>query len=202
MKFAAMEGFYKGRTNAPLKLFGIIWGKDTSEYDLPNLILKIEVPNGLSFLAYENKNAFIPGVKDLLNGNPKYRIISAKEKIERGKIARQTLRELKDASQKRDTAKYLQLKDKFMNPDFQKKYFAYFGYAFFNNPKSLIPNIPIAVYSFHAMVLLGFYFIGFFILSVVGFTTRHYCKAKVYFMDCSFKHSFALPCKPGWMDFN
>jgi cytochrome bd ubiquinol oxidase subunit I len=164
MKLAAMEGFYKGSTNVPLKLFGIIWGKDTSEYKLPNLVMKVELPNGLSLLAYDNKNAFIPGIKDLLNGNSKYGIISAKEKIERGKVARQTLRDLKDAYQNKDSTKYFQLKEQFMNPDFQKNYFAYFGYAFIDNPKSLIPNIPIAVYSFHGMVLLGLYFILFFIV--------------------------------------
>jgi len=164
MKLAAMEGFYEGGTNVPLKLFGIIWGKDTSEYKLPNLVMKVELPNGLSLLAYDNKNAFIPGIKDLLNGNSKYGIISAKEKIERGKVARQTLRDLKDAYQLKDSTKYFQLKEQFMNPDFQKNYFAYFGYAFIDNPKGLIPNIPITVYSFHGMVLLGLYFILFFIV--------------------------------------
>ena len=164
MKLAAMENLYEGRTNTPLKLFGIIWGKDSSVYKLPNLILKVELTDALSYLAYGDKHAFIPGIKDLLDGNPKYGIMSTNEKIERGKIARKTLRNLKNAYQQKDSLKYLQLKEQFMNHDFQKNYFAYFGYAFFDNPKSLIPDIALAVYSFHAMVLLGFYFIVFFIV--------------------------------------
>jgi cytochrome bd ubiquinol oxidase subunit I len=164
MKFAAMECFYEGQTKAPLKLFGIIWGRDTSEFNFPVLKLKIEIPDALSYLAYNNKDAFVPGIRDLLNGNPKYGIMSAKEKMERGKIARLKLRELKEAYQQKDSIKYLQCKEQFADPVFQKEYFAFFGYAFFDNPKSLVPNITIAVYSFHAMILLGFYFIFFFIV--------------------------------------
>ena len=36
--------------------------------------------------------------------------------------------------------------------------------AFLNNPSQVIPNVPISFYSFHIMVLLGFYFILLFIL--------------------------------------
>jgi cytochrome d ubiquinol oxidase subunit I len=52
-----------------------------------------------------------------------------------------------------------------MSPDFQKNYFKYFGYGYISDPNFLIPNVPLTFYSFHIMVLLGFYFILFFFLS-------------------------------------
>ena len=54
---------------------------------------------------------------------------------------------------------YNQLKARFNDPDFKNNYFRYFGYGFLNNPNSVIPNVPIAFYSFHIMVILGFYFL-------------------------------------------
>lgn len=42
--------------------------------------------------------------------------------------------------------------------------FEYFGYGYLNDPKSIIPNVPLTFYSFHIMVGLGFLFIAFFIL--------------------------------------
>jgi cytochrome bd-type quinol oxidase subunit 1 len=48
------------------------------------------------------------------------------------------------------------LRAKFENPDFLENYFKYFGYAFLNSPEDIVPNVPIAFYSFHVMVILGF----------------------------------------------
>jgi cytochrome d ubiquinol oxidase subunit I len=166
MKLAAMEGLYKGREGASLNLIGIMTGKDTSNFGLPNNKFKIEIPNILSFLAFGDAKAFVPGIADLLNGNSEHGILSVKEKIDRGHVARQTLKELKESIRQGDTAKYLLLKAKFMDNSFQKEYFRYFGYSFLSDPKSLVPNVPITFYSFHIMVFLGFYFILLFILLV------------------------------------
>ena len=38
------------------------------------------------------------------------------------------------------------------------------GYGYFKNPKDIIPNVPFIFYSFHIMVMLGFYFIALFLL--------------------------------------
>ncbi len=34
------------------------------------LPLKIEIPNMLSYMAFMDANKFVPGIKDLINGNP------------------------------------------------------------------------------------------------------------------------------------
>ena len=164
MKLAAIEGLYNGQEGAPLKVIGFVSSKKfNTKEPIANEKFSIEVPNLLSFLSFGNFKAFVPGINDLIKGNSEHGILSVKEKIERGKIAKNALHELKEAKKLNDDAKYAEIKKKFMDPSFQKNYFAYFGYAFFNNPMDIIPNIPISFYSFHIMVFLGFYFILFFI---------------------------------------
>jgi cytochrome d ubiquinol oxidase subunit I len=162
MKFAAFEGLYNGQAGAPLMAFGMFTNIKDSTFTLPLIKLKVEIPKLLSYMAFFNANAYVPGVNELIEGNNEHGILSAKEKIERGRLARQTLRELKEAKENKDTATYILIKEKFLNRNFQDTYFRYFGYGFLNDPKSLIPNVPISFYSFHIMVLLGFYFIIFF----------------------------------------
>lgn len=165
MKFAAFEGLYNGSKNAPLMAFGVVSNeKDSSQNYLQNVKIKIEIPNLLSYMAYLDPNAFVPGINDLVNGHEGEGIMSAAEKIERGKVARNTLRDFKDAKKNGDTITYNTLKAKFQNRDFQENYFKYFGYGFLNDPRSLVPNVPLSFYSFHIMVLFGFYFILMFAL--------------------------------------
>ena len=167
MKMAAFEGHYYGKHNAPLKAFGIVSSeKDTSALALPIIKYTIEFPNLLSSLAFNDANANVQGIHDLINGVPEKGILSAQEKIERGKIARRTLKEFSEARKNKDESRYDSLLQKFSSIDFQKNYFAYFGYSFLQNPKQLIPNIPITFYSFHLMVFLGFYFILLFTLLI------------------------------------
>jgi len=129
--------------------------------------MRIEIPNLLSYMAYGRFDAFVPGVIDLIEGNPERGIMSSAEKIERGKYARQILREMKDAQAADDFITYEARKAKFMDTDFQDNYFQYFGYGFIDDPGKLIPNVPISFYSFHIMVGLGFYFLFFFILAII-----------------------------------
>lgn len=167
MKFAAFEGLYDGQRGASLTVAGLVaQEKDTSKNYLPNIHLRLEIPNLLSYLAYLDANAFVPGINDLINGKPEAGIMSAKEKMERGRVARTTLKEMKEAKQNKDTAKYEHLKAKFSDPVFKKEYFAYFGYSFINDPRELVPSVPLSFYSFHIMVFLGFYFIIFFIFAL------------------------------------
>jgi len=119
-------------------------------------------------MAFGNFDAFVPGINDLINGNPERGIISVTEKIERGKIARETLAQLKDARDKQDMATYEELKGKFNDPEFNDNYFRYFGYGFLTTPINAIPSVPVAFYSFHIMVALGFYFVLLLLLVLIG----------------------------------
>ena len=168
MKFAALEGLYHGRSGAGLIMIGVISKEDRFKDELDLDRRTIEIPNFLSYMAYGDFEAFVPGVNDLTHGNEKEGIMSAQEKIERGKIARQTLSDFKKARDSGDTVQYNLLKNKFTDADFKENYFRYFGYGFLNDAESVMPNVPLTFYSFHLMVGLGFYFILLFTLVLVN----------------------------------
>ncbi len=168
MKFAALEGLYNGNEGAGLVAFGMFSTSeaDPSNENLKNLNLKIEIPNVLSYMAFLDWNAFVPGVNDLIRGNEKYNIMPATEKIERGKVAIAKLKNFKDAKKANNEALSTALKAELTSTDFQENYFKYFGYGYFKNVNDLIPNIPLTFYSFHTMVGLGFAFVLGFILAL------------------------------------
>jgi cytochrome d ubiquinol oxidase subunit I len=165
MKFAAFEGLYDGSNGAPLLAIGVVSNqKDTSKNYLPDIKFRVEIPNLLSYMAYLDSKAFVPGINDLINGNKEQNILSAQEKIERGKVARNVLSSYKDAKKKGDEGVAEVLAAQFKDSIFQKEYFQYFGYGFINDPQTLVPNVPLTFYSFHIMVGLGFFFILLFFL--------------------------------------
>jgi cytochrome d ubiquinol oxidase subunit I len=168
MKFAAFEGLYNGSEGAGLVALGFISQNqaDPSNENLKDFAVKIEIPNILSYMAFLNWDAFVPGVNDLIRGNEKYGIIPAMEKISRGKLAIEKLTAYKVARKSGNTAQADSLKTEIMSPDFQKNYFSYFGYGYISDPHTLVPSIALSFYSFHIMVVLGGYFIFFFILAL------------------------------------
>ena len=106
MKFAAIEGLYNGQEGAGLVAIGISDGctGDTNSRNVKDFSFQIEIPNFLSYMAFGHFDAFVPGINDLVDGNPQRGIMSVTEKIDRGKFARESLARLKDARDKGDTA--------------------------------------------------------------------------------------------------
>ena len=168
MKLAAMEGLYKGHEGVGLVAIGVLSQPEENRGNEGNkdFYLRIEIPKLLSYIANGSWNSFVPGVKDLIDGNSERGILSAAEKIERGRYARNVLSELKEAKERGDKETYEDLKKRFTDETFKNEYFRYFGYGFIDDPDRLIPNIPLSFYSFHLMVGLGFYFLLFFILAI------------------------------------
>jgi cytochrome d ubiquinol oxidase subunit I len=160
MKFAAFEGLYDGEEGVPLITIGVLSAApgENEPHNVKDFAFKIEIPNFLSYMAFGKFDAYIPGINDLVNGNPERELLSVSQKMERGREARETLAKLKEARDSKDMATYNELKDKFSDPQFNDNYFRYFGYGFLNSPQDAIPSVPIAFYSFHIMVVLGFYF--------------------------------------------
>jgi cytochrome d ubiquinol oxidase subunit I len=173
MKFAAFEGLYNGTEGAGLVALGFFSqnNSDPSNENLKDFTMKIEIPNILSYMAYLNWNAFVPGINDLINGNEKYGIMGASDKISRGKTAIEKLTIYKETKKLGDLAAADSLKAQIMSADFQNNYFKYFGYGYISDPHTLVPSIPLAFYSFHIMVFLGMYFLFFFIVALF-FTLR------------------------------
>jgi cytochrome d ubiquinol oxidase subunit I len=186
MKFAAIEGLYRGQKGAGLIALGVIARSSNDPYDenIKDFHFTIEVPNLLSYMAYGGWHAFVPGIDDLTNGNAEQNILSAQEKMRRGKIALEDLKVIKRAKDIDDIITYETTKARFYDESYKNEYFKYFGYGFLNDVKSLIPNVPLTFYSFHVMVLLGFYFILFFCLVLV-FLFKNTLERKRWFLILS-----------------
>jgi cytochrome d ubiquinol oxidase subunit I len=182
MKFAAMEGMYDGQTNAPLVAIGFMEKvpHDTSNIRERQFAFSIEIPDMLSYMAFLEAGAFVPGIRDLVQGNEQRGIMSYFEKIERGKIAIQTLKEYKETKEliKYSKANEMvkaqfrvkadELEAKFSDKEWLENYFAYFGYGYYDDPAEMIPSVPIAFYSFHIMVILSGFFLLVFILALIN----------------------------------
>jgi len=162
MKFAAMEALYEGQTHAPLVAIGAM-RTDTTKFPNPReeFIFKIEIPNALSYMVFLTPSGFIPGISDLVYGNEEQGIMSYDEKIQRGAVAIQTLRELKKAKERGDESTYSVLLEKFQDPVWIETYYQNFGYGYYKGRelKELIPNVKLNFYAFHIMVILGTHFL-------------------------------------------
>ena len=163
MKLAVAEGFYKGQEGAGLVAIGMTNpSKKTYDDGEDPFLFRIEIPNMLSFLANSNFNSFVPGIADIIEGGyvqPDGTVaLPAKEKIERGKIAIAALSDYREAKKQGDeTAKNAAYQELQENVE-------YFGYGYINDVHELVPNVPLNFYSFRIMVVLGFYFVLFFIV--------------------------------------
>lgn len=160
MKLAAMEGLYQGKHNAGITAFGFLAHQTTQQKQefMRDFYLKIEIPDALSLLAFNDPNAFVPGIKDLIEGNKSKNIIPLSDKMLMGKKAIHALSEYTNATKSNDTNKAIEAK-KVLDANFK-----YFGYGYIENAHQTIPNVALTFYSFHIMVALGFWFILFFII--------------------------------------
>jgi cytochrome bd ubiquinol oxidase subunit I len=168
VKFASMEALVSGKSNAGLVAFGLLKESETKAGDrkMTDFIVRIEIPGLLSVMTAGDKDAYVPGILDHVEGNPERGILSAAEKIERGRVARNLLSEYRKATSAHDKVKSDSLRNIFAGSGFRNDYFRYFGYASLNKPEEVIPNIRISFYSFHLMVMLGFFFILIFAVAL------------------------------------
>ncbi len=161
MKLAAMEGYYEGQEGAGLVAFGILNpAKQTAADGVEPFLMRIELPGMLSLLAERDPNAFVPGIRNLLEGG--YRLkdgslaLSAEEKMARGRkaiAAFAAYRTAKSAGNEEAAAEAAEvLQDNA----------AYFGYGYVKDVDELVPDVPLTFYMFRVMVMLGGYFILFF----------------------------------------
>jgi cytochrome d ubiquinol oxidase subunit I len=168
VKFAAMEALYEGKSDAGLTVIGALAdsGERLGEKKVHDVKLRIEIPRLLSIMTTGKGDGYVPGLKDLVNGNPEKGILSVSEMMERGKYARQVLTDYKMAKEIGDTETMEALSARFKERDFTDNYFRYFGYGYFDHPWQVVPSVPVIFYSFRVMVGLGFFFILLFILAL------------------------------------
>ena len=165
MKLAAMEGLYEGKEGAGLVAIGMLDPKlaDKSKYHTATdnaFLFKIELPKLLSIMGYRQINAFVPGIKDIIDGGYTMQdgttALSFDEKKMRGDKAIEAL------------ANYQMAKDEGRLDELAgyeatlKENFDYFGYSYLDKPEQTIPNVPLMFYTFRVMVGIGLYYILLF----------------------------------------
>jgi len=165
MKLAAMEGLYEGEEGTKLIGFGVLNPAKEWNNDEEATLFEIAIPKGLSFLGRHDFNAFIPGIKDIIEGKDMVdgkvvNTVPYAERIERGKAAQQALARYNDAKKAGDEEAMKKAEEE-LKPDYQ-----YFGYGYFNDVKEAIPNVAMVFYPFHIMVALGGWLLVFLAAAV------------------------------------
>ncbi len=162
MKLAAMEGLYYGHNGVGLVGIGVLKPNlDDVKDNSDAFIFSLKFPKMLSFLTTRDMNSFIPGINDLLEGGYQTEhgtALSAEEKIRRGKSAIAALSDYRVATKEGNTNE-ARIKREALEQNFD-----YFGYGYIENPKDLVPSVPMTFYAFRIMVILGGYFILLFIV--------------------------------------
>ncbi len=156
MKLAAMEGLYKGQEGADLVAIGILNSDKTASNEEEAFHFKVAIPNMLSLLAERDADAFVPGIEDLVYGNKKQNIPPTSKKIKKGEIALQALKDYKTARKNKNDSLASAHLEKFEN------HYDQMGYGYFEKEESVVPPVGLTFYSFHLMVILGFYFVLLF----------------------------------------
>ncbi len=167
MKLAAMEGLYNGSVGQGIVAFGVLSPEEERTKGDDPLSFGITIPKGLSILANHDANSFVPGINDLVAGvsinenGDTINTVSYAERIARGKASHEALRAYDRAYINADKAAVdsaLQA----LKADYQ-----YFGYGYLDKPEDAIPPVDLTFYMFHVMVILGGYFLVFFIVFIV-----------------------------------
>ncbi|WP_457605733.1 cytochrome ubiquinol oxidase subunit I [Nitratifractor sp.] len=166
MKLAAMEGLYNGKAGAPIVAFGILNPSKRYNDNTREFLFKLEIPEGLSLLGFHSFDAYVPGIKQLIEGDKAHGIMSAEEKIRRGKEAVAALTAYKQAKKAGNAQAMAEAKQRF------EANAKYLGYGYIKDKGQLVPPLQTTFYAFHTMVGLGFWFILLFILVLYSVMTN------------------------------
>ena len=127
-------------------------------------------------MAERNSNAYVPGIKNLIEGDyittQKTTALSATQKIEKGRNAIQALADYRKATKEKNQGVAQQARISL------QKDFPYFGYGYIKDLKELVPHVPLTFYSFHLMVLLGGYFFLLFTIQLIWFYKKKFKQAR------------------------
>jgi cytochrome bd ubiquinol oxidase subunit I len=156
MKLAAMEGLYDGENGAGLVLVGVLNPKKEVGDNNDDYIFALKAPKLLSLMSFHDFDAFVPGINDIVYGNEENGIISSQERIDKGKIAINALRDYQNAKKAGENEK-AQEKLAIFEANYE-----HFGFGYLEKPEDMVPPVGLTFYSFHIMVALGFLFIFMF----------------------------------------
>ncbi|NLO69877.1 MAG: cytochrome ubiquinol oxidase subunit I [Porphyromonadaceae bacterium] len=177
MKLAAMEGLYEGKSGAPLIAWGFLNPEKKSYADnVEPIVLAVKLPKVLSWMAFGEADAFVPGIKDIIDGgyevpkiDPRYQdrvpvradgtALSFDEKKAMGQRAQTALSNFLKAEKEKDTVAMAEYKS-ILDANYKN-----FGYGYLDKAEDSIPNVPLTFYSFRIMVILGGAFLLLFLIA-------------------------------------
>jgi cytochrome d ubiquinol oxidase subunit I len=166
MKLAAMEGLYDGSTHQDIVAFGVLNPDKYYDNDEKDFLFAIKIPSGLSWLSYGRTDAFVPGINNILAGGYEqptldggsYEAQSLEERVASGKLALDALALYREARAAGDDAAAAQ------SAEVIDHNFKNFGYGYVTSPDQVVPPVALTFYAFHIMVILGGYFLLYFIV--------------------------------------
>lgn len=202
MKLAAMEALYEAGQSTPdglnasgkgqgLSIIGLL-DCDNLEPLSPEsedpFVVNVEMPYLLSWLGARNIKGYVPGINNILRGDyylpDGTKALSAEEKMAKGKLAVDALKQYHEAKKMGDEAAMGTHRQVVMDN------FAFFGYGHINDPKDLVPNVLINYYAFRLMVGAGFVFLLLFFLQLLMVRRRE------RFLKARWLHWFAIISLP------
>jgi cytochrome d ubiquinol oxidase subunit I len=178
MKFAAMENLHEGSTKAPLVVIGAMTENKSEGLKKEDFTFKLEIPNFLSTMAFFDANAFVPGIKDIVYGNPEHNIESVDTKIQKGRLAMQALKDYNIAKKAGDTNK-MNESALVLNTNYSN-----LGYGHLSSPSDIVPPVKLTFYSFRTMVALGFWFVILFGLALL-YLVRKKIESKTWYLKAA-----------------
>jgi len=175
MKLAAMEALYEGQEGASLTAFGLLRPEAERRDGKGPHYFSIEIPKMLSLMSFRDADAYVAGIDDLVEGNPERGILSAQEKIERGREVIAQLARYRTALEQNDRATAAEVAALFdpatpEGREFLENNYAYFGYGYLDSPWQTVPDVTLLFYSFRVMVGAGVFFI--LLLALVWWLNR------------------------------
>lgn len=160
MKLAAMESLWDGHKPTGLVAIGMVNTSKRPGDSQNGFNFKVEIPGMLTILAKRSFQGFVPGINDLVFGNPAEGIVGVEEKIRRGKLAVAGLANYKQASSAGDQLTASKALSQFDdNRDF-------LGYGYLESADQAVPSVPLTFYAFRTMVGLGVFFILLFLVYI------------------------------------
>ncbi len=194
MKLAAFEGLYEGERQAGLVAVGLLHPAKQVGDDNDPFLFQVKIPGALSFLANRDLNSFVPGIKDLIVGNPQEGIVGVENKMVRGKLAVGALQDYKQAKKTGDAAMAAVSLQTF------KQHQEVLGYGHLKEAGDAIPPVAITFYAFHLMVMLWGLFMLLFGLFLYFTLKNSLTEQKLLLLTGSTSFILALMCsQAGWV---
>jgi cytochrome d ubiquinol oxidase subunit I len=194
MKLAAIEGIYAGEEGCALCAVGVLNTDKRPGDNQEPYIFAVKLPYVLSVLANRSPASFVPGINDLLYGNPAQGIVGVTDKMTSGKIAIEQLGRYKDFSKAGNLqaagialASFREHQDNL-------------GYGFLQKPEEAVPPVSLSFYSFRVMVILGTFFPVLF-AGLLFFTMRGTIEPKKWLLRLGIVSIFLgyLASQAGWI---